>query len=181
MDDYSDWVGREQTALDDLCPTTVKAVAATFDLDPEPLKAGTELPPLWHWFYFLPRASQANLGEDGHPRRESGSFLPPIPLPRRMFAGARLRWHRSLVIGRPVQRKAEIRDIAQKSGRSGALAFVTAVYRYYQAPDIDSAQDSPARTSSAYLCLEEAQDIVYREPGARMPPPFLSEATTVGS
>jgi 3-methylfumaryl-CoA hydratase len=113
-----------------------------------PFANGSALPPLWHWFYFLPRAPQALLDVDGHPQR--GGFMPPIPYPRRMFAGARMRFHAPLLIGQPARREALIRDVRLKSGRSGSLAFVSVVYRFYQ---------------DGRLCIEEEQDIVYREPG----------------
>ena len=125
-------------------------------LDREQLatEAGDDLPPLWHWFYFLGTAPQARLGVDGHPER--GGFMPPIELPRRMFAGSRLRFHRPLSLGRPAERQAEIRDVTLKTGRSGRLAFVTVAYRFVQ---------------DGECCIEEEQDIVYREPGAPVPAP----------
>ncbi len=86
--------------------------------------------------------------------------MPPVPYPRRMFAGARLRWFRPLRLGRPARREATIRDITEKSGRSGQLAFVTVSYQYFQ----DNA-----------VCVEETQDIVYREPGPPLPPPEVTE------
>lgn len=116
--------------------------------------AGDALPPLWHWFYFLGTAPQSRLGADGHPER--GGFMPPIELPRRMFAGSRLRFQRPLRLGRPAQRHAEIRDVTLKTGRSGRLAFVTVACRFVQDGDV---------------CIEEEQDIVYREPGAPVPAP----------
>jgi 3-methylfumaryl-CoA hydratase len=155
IEDYSDWIGRTEVVEDDVSPATVRAAAATFDEQIEEYSTGGELPPLWHWFFFLPKALQGRLGRDGHPQRESGSFMPPIPLPRRMFAGARLTWHQPILIGRHARREAVIRNIVKKSGRSGDLAFVTVAYRYFQSD----------------LCLEEEQDIVFREPGAAVPAP----------
>ncbi len=146
--DYAEWIGRQETTDDDLSTTPALAAAAMLDDTQIGLKAGSALPPLWHWFYFLPRAPQALLGVDGHPQR--GGFMPPIPYPRRMFAGARMRFHHPLRIGQPARRVALIRDIRLKSGRSGTLAFVSVLYCYYQ---------------DARLCIEEEQDIVYREPG----------------
>ncbi len=116
--------------------------------------SGDALPPLWHWFYFLGTASQASLSEDGHPER--GGFMPPIELPRRMFAGARTRFRRPLRLGLPAERHAEIRTIKLKTGRSGQLAFVTVAYRFEQ---------------DGETCIEEEQDIVYREPGDPVPAP----------
>jgi 3-methylfumaryl-CoA hydratase len=153
-DDFQAWIGRTETTTDPLCCVQAQSAQAMLD-DPSPaLVDGDALPPLWHWFHFLPRAPQAGLDDDGHPRR--GGFLPPIPYPRRMFAGARLQWHRPLVVGVPAQREARISDVVLKSGKSGRLAFVTVTHRFMQ----DGA-----------LCIEEAQDIVYREPGGRVTAP----------
>lgn len=170
-DDYSQWVGRTEIVEDDISPATAQAAAATFDESGEQLCDGTELPPLWHWFYFLAKAPQSKLGDDGHPQREDNSFMPPIPYPRRMFAGARLKWHRPFVVGQPARREAVIRDVVQKSGRSGALAFVTVGYQFFQKLDRMSADTD--------LCLEEEQDIVYRQPGPPLPVPQACELLAV--
>ncbi len=146
--DYAEWIGRQETTDDDLSQTLALAAAAMLDDTQTCLGTGSALPPLWHWFYFLPRVPQMLLGIDGHPQR--GGFMPPIPYPRRMFAGARMRFHHPLLIGQPARRAATIRDIRLKSGRSGKLAFVSVCYGYYQ---------------DDRLCIEEEQDIVYREPG----------------
>jgi 3-methylfumaryl-CoA hydratase len=156
--DFSAWVGRTELVSDDLSPGPATAAAATFDDERTPVNAGAALPLLWHWFYFLVRAPQSRLSADGHPQR--GDFLPPIPYPRRMFAGARLQVHQPLVLGTPARREGVIRNITLKSGRSGALAFVTVGYNFWQ-------HDT--------LCIEEEQDIVYREPGSAVPAPIPTE------
>lgn len=153
-DDFGAWIGRTETVEDDISPAAALAAAATLDDTATRLGRGDALPPLWHWFYFLPRAPQSRLGEDGHPQR--GGFIPPIPYPRRMFAGARLRFHRPLAIGQTARREGVIRNVVQKSGRSGSLAFVTVGYSFYQQGE---------------LCIDEEQDIVYREPGPPVPAP----------
>ncbi|NTW97309.1 MAG: acyl-CoA dehydrogenase [Oscillochloris sp.] len=157
MTDFAAWIGRTEEVRDDLSPAQALLAAATLD-DPTDMQAGAALPILWHWFYFLPRTPQSRLGEDGHPPR--GGFMPPIPYPRRMFAGARLRLHRPLVLGEPALRAGVIRNVTTKSGRSGSLAFVTVGYSFYQRGE---------------LCLEEEQDIVYREPGPPVPAPVAVE------
>ncbi|MCU0812879.1 MAG: MaoC family dehydratase N-terminal domain-containing protein [Burkholderiaceae bacterium] len=154
--DFGAWIGRTETTDDPLAVTQARAAAAMFDDPAAALDDGSPLPPLWHWFYFLPRAAQSQLDDDGHPRR--GGFVPPIPYPRRMFAGSTLRFHRPLALGRPAQRHARIADVAMKSGRSGSLAFVTVALRFEQ----DGA-----------LCIEEEQQIVYREPGSAVPAPAV--------
>jgi 3-methylfumaryl-CoA hydratase len=153
-DDFKAWIGRTETTTDPLAWTQAQAAQAMLDDIAPALVDGDPLPPLWHWFHFLPRAPQDRLDADGHPQR--GGFLPPIPFPRRMFAGARLQWHRPLVIGTPAQREARIGNVVLKSGKSGSLAFVTVAIRFLQ---------------EGNLCIEEEQDIVYREPGGRIGAP----------
>jgi 3-methylfumaryl-CoA hydratase len=148
------WVGRTDTVHDALAPAQALAAAALFDAPNVTGAVGEAIPALWHWFYFLPHAPQSTLGVDGHPAR--GVFMPPITLPRRMFAGARIRLHAPLRLGIPAARRAIIHDVTHKSGRTGELAFVTVRYEVVQ----DGA-----------LCIEEEQDIVYREPGAPVAPP----------
>ena len=152
--DFRDWIGRTERVEDPLSWVQAQAAQAMLDEPGALLVDGDALPLPWHWFHFLPRAPQAALDIDGHPRR--GGFLPPIPYPRRMFAGARMRVHRPLRVGMPALREGTIRDVVMKSGKTGALAFVTVAYRFVQ---------------GGVLCLEEEQDIVYREPGARVAAP----------
>ena len=172
-DDFSAWIGRTETVHDDLAVTQCLAAAATFDepdimghrhetptnpTDNSPLTqpGGAAIPPLWHWFYFLPRAPQHQLSVDGHPER--GNFMPPVPLPRRMFAGSRVEFLSPLRVGIPARREGVIRKVAMKSGKTGRLAFVTVGYTIWQ---------------SETRCIEEEQDIVYREPGSAVPAPAV--------
>lgn len=147
-EDYTKWIGQAEVLEDDISLAPALAAAAALDDTVTRLGKGTALPPLWHWFYFLPKAPQSMLSSDGHPQR--GGFMPPIPYPRRMFAGAHLRFHRPLVIGQPARREGVIRNVVQKSGRSGSLAFVTVGYSVLQQGEV---------------CIHEEQDIVYRESG----------------
>jgi len=156
-DDFKAWIGRRETTADPLGWTQAQAAQAMLDDTAPALRDGDPLPPLWHWLHFLPRAPQAGLDGDGHPQR--GGFLPPIPYPRRMFAGARLQFHRPLVIGEPAQREASIRDVVLKSGKSGSLAFVTVGLLFVQ---------------NGQVCVEEEQDIVYREPGGPVAAPIAA-------
>lgn len=156
---FSDWIGRRETAEDRITLAPALAAAAMLDDTTTPFAEGAPLPPLWHWFSFLPKAPASRIGPDGHPQR--GGFLPPIALPRRMFAGARLRFLSPLVIGEPALREATIRSVATKEGRSGSLAFVSVGYRYLQ---------------GERLCVEEEQDIVYREAAVDpVPAPVVKE------
>ena len=151
---YRDWIGRRKSVEDDLSPSVSRGAAALFDREDLEVEAGMPLPPLWHWFHFLPTAPQRRLAEDGHPER--GDFIPPIPLPRRMFAGARTRFLHPVRIGHPAVRESEIADVQLKEGRSGRLAFVTVIHRIRQ---------------DGELCIEEERDIVYREAGGPTPAP----------
>lgn len=147
------WVGRVEEKCEQIAPAHAARLAALFDVS-APLE-GEVLPFLWHWAYFTPDAPQAQIGHDGHPRL--GGFLPPIPLPRRMWAGGRLTFHAPLRVGETVKRKSEIISVTEKNGRQGRLVFVTLRH---------------ILSGAAGLAIEEEQDIVYREPAiTRQPAP----------
>jgi len=161
------WEGRSENLNDLIAAAPVRGLAATLDRSDDEAAAGKSLAALWHWLYFLPRAPQQELGEDGHPRL--GGFLPPVPLPRRMWAGGRLRWHAPLQIGDQVQRTTRIASITHKAGRTGDLVF--ALLRH---------EISRGET----LCITEEQDIVYRapaQPGDPAPPPQVAPAEAAWS
>lgn len=148
MQNLDHWIGRSETLEERLAPEPVQALAAILAVE-QGFAEGQVVPPMWHWLYFLPRASQSDLGPDGHPPR--GSFMPPVDLPRRMFAGSRTRFHKALTLGEAVQRTATIMTVQEKEGRSGPLVFVTVRYELL-APD-------------GRVAVEEEQDIVYRGEG----------------
>ena len=101
-DELTAWVGRSETVKDQIGATPVKALNATLDHAPTPVEVGTPLPPLWHWLYFLPLHQQSEIGADGHAKR--GGFLPPVPLPRRMWAGSQFEFRTPLRVGDAVER-----------------------------------------------------------------------------
>ena len=142
-----EWVGRSELSNDELVASPLRGLAATLDRGDVRLESGDELPALWHWLYFLPQVPQAALGIDGHP--PVGGFLPPVPLPRRMWAGGRVQWNTPLRVGDRIQRASRIASVDHKSGRTGDLVFVTIQH------EISTGGDHPA--------LSEEQDIVYRE------------------
>ena len=117
-----DWIGRSETLHDQITATPVVALTATLDHPGADAHTGSTLPCLWHWLYFLPMHRQSEIGEDGHARR--GGFMPPVPLPRRMWAGSQLQFHHPLRLGDVVQRRSTIADVTVKDGRSGRLVFV---------------------------------------------------------
>ena len=151
---YRDWIGRECLEHDTVALQPVRRLLATLDDTDTQLNLGDPLPPLWHWLFFLPEAPQRELGADGHPPR--GGFLPPVPLPRRMWAGGRLRFHRAVPIGTPLRRLGRVAEIAEKTGRTGPLVFATVDYRLLDGDE---------------LCIEERQEIVYRDHGPPLAPP----------
>ena len=116
------WVGRTESVDDVITPTPVAALAATLDRDALRPAPGTPLPPLWPWLYFLPLHRHSEIGPDGHAKR--GGFLPPVPLPRRMWAGSQFEFHAPLRVGDAVTRVSTIDSVTEKSGRTGPLVFV---------------------------------------------------------
>jgi 3-methylfumaryl-CoA hydratase len=159
------WQGRTETAHDQITAAPLRALSATLDRDDPAPATGTTLPPLWHWLYFLPTHRHSEIGPDGHPQR--GGFLPPVPLPRRMWAGSRLAWqtHNPLRTGDAVERRSRIAAVQHKSGRSGDLVFVQVEHELHNASG---------------LALTELHDIVYRDaprPGDPAPEPTVAETT----
>ncbi len=119
----TDWVGRTERREDTIGPAFADALSATLDRSDPPARPGDPLPPVWHWMLFWDVRPLSQLGRDGHPQR--GGFLPPVPLPRRMWAGSRLSFAAPLRIGDRVTRLSTIERVETKQGRSGPLVFVT--------------------------------------------------------
>jgi len=121
--DFADWVGRSRSAEDEATAVPIRSLAATLDLEVPAARPGDPIPPAWHWLYFLATAAQAELGPDGAEAR--GEFLPPVELPRRMWAGGCFTFHQPLRLGERIRRVSTIRSVARKTGKQGALVFVT--------------------------------------------------------
>lgn len=137
---------------DTLALPPAQALAATLDLQELTLSEGDPLPLAWHWLYFLPLVPTSELAADGHPGK--GGFLPPVPLPRRMWAGGRIEIFSGLTLGQQIRRVSTIVDVKHKTGRSGDLIFVTLRHELF---------------AGQQLMLRERQDLVYRgasKPGA---------------
>jgi 3-methylfumaryl-CoA hydratase len=141
-----EWIGKTEVATDQITPQPMAALAATLDIAASQPSTGTVVPPLWHWLYFLDPHKLSDLAPDGHAKL--GSFLPPIPLPRRMWAGGRFEFAHPLRVGETYTRTSAIQDIQHKVGRSGELVFV--VIRH----EIGDEHG---------VALSEEQDLVYRE------------------
>lgn len=154
--DLSAWIGRTETVSDTVTTTPYAALSAMLDRPADRPKAGTRLPALWHWLYFLPLHRQSEIGPDGHAQR--GGFLPPVPLPRRMWAGSQLRFHAPLRIGDALTRVSTIDSVTEKSGRTGSLVFVKVRHEI-------------SRDGEAAPAITEFHDIVYREAAQPDDPP----------
>ncbi|MBV8798815.1 MAG: MaoC family dehydratase N-terminal domain-containing protein [Alphaproteobacteria bacterium] len=140
------WIGRTAEATDVAAPGPLTRLAALLDHEALPWILD-QLPPLAHWLYFLPDARQSELDSDGHPKR--GDFLPPVPSPRRMWAGSRLEFRAPIRIGTAMTKTSTIAAVEAKSGVSGEMVFVTIRHEISAAADV---------------AVVEEQDIVYREP-----------------
>jgi 3-methylfumaryl-CoA hydratase len=151
VENLRQWVGREQVVEDPLCDFPARALGAMLEHD-RTVSMGDALPPCWHWLYFLETPRSSMTGLDGHPRM--GKFLPPIPLPRRMWAAGSLKILRLLRLGGVAQKRSRIRSIDHKTGKSGDLVFVVIEHQLSQAGQV---------------CIQEEQTLVYRAmPTGRM-------------
>lgn len=147
-DEFTSWIGTTQTSVDQITRSPLSLLAATLDR-----QESERLQVPWSWFYFLPNTPTEELGVDGHPMRQG--FLPPITLPRRMWAGSRIETTAIVPrVGDSIRRISTIRSIERKRGGSGDLIFLGLEHEV---------------TSNAGLLLREQQDLVYRDapvPGA---------------
>jgi 3-methylfumaryl-CoA hydratase len=143
---YADWIGRTREDSDFIDLNRAYAMHAMFGAFGPAPDMGSSLAPLGHWLYFWEFAPPAGLGPDGHPRK--GEFLPPIRLPRRMWAGSRVRFLAPLPIGKTAWRRSTIANVQIKSGKSGQLGVVTVRYEI---------------GSGSTVAIEDEQDIIYRE------------------
>ena len=141
-----EWIGRTELAADEVTSAPIAALSATLDRDDPMPQPGDPLPLLWHWLYFLPIHRQSELGDDGHAKL--GGFLPPVPRPRRMYAGNRVEIHHLLRVRDAITRLSRIVDVTEKVGRTGSLVFVRVRHEI---------------SNPEGLALTEDQDIVYRD------------------
>lgn len=147
MDHLRSWVGKEKNESDQLDVRHARLMAATLDHPVSEIAEGQPLPPLWHWAYFLEGLPPGELGQDGHPAR--GAFLPPVPLPNRMWAGGALTFHEPLIIGTTMDKRSHIVSVEGKQGKTGPLVFVKVRHEL---------------SRGGKLLVTEDQDIVYTGP-----------------
>ena len=165
-ENFEDWIGKTESCSEQIHSATMAAMAATLDLDSPPT-TGDPLPAGWQWLFFNPTVKQSGLGDDGHPAK--GGFLPPVPLPRRMWAGSRIRYLADLPIDKEATKTSKILNVVNKSGKRGKLCFVTVEH---------------TTSYDDHTCIIEAQDIVYKEAtpvGTPAPTPKPYEETATWS
>ncbi len=146
IDHLRSWIGRTETLHDSVTAAPLRALTATLDRDDAPQSPGDAVPACWHWLYFLPTHRHSEIGPDGHPKR--GGFLPPVPLPRRMWAGSRMAFVAPLRVGQALTRSSRIQDVLVKEGRTGPLVFVQVQHEI---------------VADGALAIREEHDIVYRD------------------
>lgn len=143
--EFADWIGRSTTVNDDVTLSAVRHMAAMLDLDPDTFERGSPVPPHWYSMFFTINARRSQIDNDGHPKK--GEFLPPLPLPRRMFVGREVSFPGVLRVGDQAEKRSEIIGIEQKEGRNGTLVFLKVQHTI-------SVQGHPV--------VVEQQEVVYR-------------------
>ncbi len=165
MTELQNWIGKSETRVALIDVRQAEMMSATFD---KPiLKSGDHLPACWHWAWFNDAKPHSELGRDGHPKRGGNGLLPPIQLPRRMWAGGRLEFIKPILIGREITKRSTIQKIAEKNGSTGSLCIVTVLHELLDGDD---------------LCISEQQNLVFREDpkpnSVKATPPTPPEAAT---
>ena len=145
LEELKPWIGRSQVAADTVTPRLVEEYRATFAPHLAPVPAG-QAPLAIHWCLSPPAPPAAELGPDGHEAK--GGFLPPVRLPRRMWAGGVVETRAPLLVGEEVRRTSTVADVSAKEGRSGPLCFVAVRHEL---------------TCGGTPAISERHDIVYRD------------------
>jgi len=170
------WIGKSQTATDTVTAAPATALHATLDHPEQTIQLGHLISELWHWLYFLPTDRQSNIDASGHAKL--GGFMPPVPLPRRMWAGSQLDFHHAIRVGDIIERTSTIDNVTQKTGKSGELVFVRVKHQIdlVEQPNQllqvmpSSQSNEPTHTGITLLdpqrlkAITEYHDIVYRAP-----------------
>ncbi len=134
IDHLKQWIGNTETVEETIAAAPLLQMRAMLDHKPEGISAGESVPPLWHWAYFLQPIRASELGRDGH--AVLGEFMPPVPLPRRMWAGGQFTFNSALKVGEHARRQSTVRDVNVKQGRSGRLCFVEVEHCYFVEDDL---------------------------------------------
>ena len=145
LEALKNWIGKSEAAEERADAFQIQGLFALLDKSSFP-REGEPVGPMGHWCYFNPRVLATEIGPDGHPAR--GGFMPPVPLPRRMFGGFRATHYQPLIIGEMMQRKARIIDVQIKQGKTGKLVICTVRHSFY---------------GENGLAIEEDHDYIYRD------------------
>ena len=146
VNELKSWIGNDEIAFDEVSQSLEARFRATLDEDPGNPQKGEIASSGLHWALAPAVVKSSLLGKDSHPKK--GEFLPPVPLPRRMWAGCRTHFLKPLKIGDLVKKRSSVVDINLKDGKSGLLCFVTANYEFF----VDDK-----------LMIKEDHDLVYRD------------------
>ena len=146
VNELKSWIGNDEIAFDEVSQSLEARFRATLDEDPGNPQKGEIASSGLHWALAPAVVKSSLLGKDSHPKK--GEFLPPVPLPRRMWAGCRTHFLKPLKIGDLVKKRSSVVDINLKDGKSGLLCFVTANYEFF----VDD-----------QLMIKEDHDLVYRD------------------
>ncbi|MFM2300355.1 MAG: hypothetical protein RLZZ84_91 [Pseudomonadota bacterium] len=162
MGQWDAWIGREEQRADRIDEAMFARWLATLD---RAAPADGTVPQALQWCLCLPDAPTAQLGPDGHPLRDDSpaSFLPPVPLPRRMWASSAVEFIAPLHPGEAVTRRSRVVSVTEKAGGTGPLVFV----------DVAHETHGPRG-----LAVREVQSLVYRaaaQPGSPPAPPPLGD------
>jgi len=156
---YEEWIGHRRVTVDVITESPARRLVATIDRPHLDLRRGDALPPMWHWLYFHNEVRTEDLGADGH--APWGGFVPPIGLPRRMFAGGVTQFHRPLMIGSEAEKTETVEEVTEKTSASGQpLVFLTVRSEIADA---------------AGPILTERQTLVYTTPATDTPPPGVAD------
>ena len=146
IDELKSWIGNDEIVFDEVSENLEKRFRATLDIDPGDPQKGEIASSGIHWALAPAVVKSSLLGKDSHPQK--GGFLPPVALPRRMWAGCQTTFLDTLKIGDQVKKRSSVIGVNLKNGKSGLLCFVKAKYEFY----VDKK-----------LVIEELHDIVYRD------------------
>jgi 3-methylfumaryl-CoA hydratase len=160
---YDEWIGKSKDRSDSMAPEQLQRFEAMLNRDPDTVSAGTTLSPCSHWIYFNPGEKQSELAENGH--EKPGHFLPPVDLPRRMWAGGSIQFKKPLKAGSPAEKKSTIIKIDEKEGSTGKLCFVTVRHQI---------------SSYGVVAIDEEQQIAFGEAYEEGAHPIRTKPADIG-
>jgi hydroxyacyl-ACP dehydratase HTD2-like protein with hotdog domain len=150
-DKYKQWIGRTESKVDFISSKGSNSLAATVDREKLECSKGDTLPPLWHWIFFLEMAPHRALSSDGHPRK--GGFLPPIELPRRMWAGSRLTFHKPLQIDDEASKPQPSRVFNLRRDAAVVSPLFVLIMKFQTVPAYQSARSRILSIAIILRCL----------------------------